>query len=300
MAIPVGSQLSVSSGGLPPLVVDSSALCSGLNADLLDGYHATDFTFNGHEHGADDVTFGTFISARVGSNPINGRWLYTDGLNSAWTSLTIGLINGVTTLGAELVGAATQEGARNVIQAAPSVHTHTAVDVTAGTFAVERLGSGAASGATKVLFGSNTPGGSGTWLTLTDVAAGVAGPQTANRVPYWVIPGWLASSPLEVNGGSIVLVDGGDFGTTGSVTCTDLILDYGNATNFKSNVYTKVKSVVQGSASVTVTPNDGLQTLTLTAAGGTTPPTTNADDVYVWVVDNPAGSGQWLKLVGAT
>lgn len=73
-----------------------------------------------------------------------------------------------------------------------------------------------------------------------------------------------------------------NFGTNGSVTCHDLVVNYAAAVNFKSSIYTKVKSIVTGSASVTVTPNDGAQTLTLTSTGGggVTPPTTNAGDVY--------------------
>lgn len=303
MAISVGAQLAVSSGGLPPLVVNSSALCSGLNADLLDGLHAAAFAPASHVHSATAITSDTLASARAGSDPINGRWLRTNGTSSAWTTLSIGLVSGVSSLGAELVGAATEEAARNVIQAAPSVHPHTAVDVTAGTFAVERLGSGSVTSGSKVLKGSDVEGGSAQWsgLQFTDVAFAVgATTTTINRIPYWFAPGFLKDSPFVVGGSSVTMVGGGDFGTNGTVTCNDLIVNYAAATTFKGSVYTKVKSVITGSASVTVTPNDGAQTLTLTAAGGgSSPPTTPANAVYVWVVNSTADGGEWLQLLGA-
>lgn len=313
MAIKVGAQLAVSSGGLPPLTVDSSVLCAGLNADLLDGLNASAFALVSHEHAAADVTSGTFPAARTGSNPINGRWLYTDGLNSAWTTLTIGLINGVSSLGAELVGATTEAGARNVIQAAPAVHTHTAVDVTAGVFDVDRLGSGGGTSGGKVLFGTNVDGSSGQWkqIVSTDVLFGatVLPDLPVNYLPYWVAPGVLGNSALQFSGTDTItdgafiaqgtIVSYADIGAAGTVTCNDLNVNYAAATYFKSAVYNKVKATVVGSGSVTVTPNDGLQTLTLTSSGGSTPPTTPANAVYVWVVNATADGGDWLQLLGA-
>ena len=44
-------------------------------------------------------------------------------------------------------------------------------------------------------------------------------------------------------------------------------MDEGSATDFKGAVYRKLKSALTGSASVTVTANDGAQTLTLTSGG---------------------------------
>lgn len=331
MAIPVSAQLAVSSGGLPPLVVNSSALCLGLNADLLDGLHSTAFAPASHVHSATAITSDTLASARAGSDPINGRWLRTNGTSSAWTTLSIGLVSGVSSLGAELVGAATEEAARNVIQAAPSVHTHTAVDVTAGTFAVERLGSGSVTSAAKVLRGSDVVGGSAQWygLQFTDVAFAVgATTTTVGRLPYWFAPGFLKDSPFLVGGSSVTMVGGGDFGTNGTVTCNDLIVNYAAATNFKTNVYTKVASTVLGSASVVATPNGApaVQTVTIglsgdsaspgnsklygtnasgvkgwyaQPAGGSSPPTTPANAVYVWVVNSTADGGDWLQLLGA-
>ena len=95
-------------------------------------------------------------------------------------------------------------------------------------------------------------------------------------------------------------LDAADIGTSGKVIATDVTVDESNAADFKGAVYRKVKSVITGSSSVTVTPNDGAQTLTLTSSGGSwaTPPATPANAVYVWVVNATGTGGDWYQLTG--
>lgn len=306
MPVPFSNSISIASGGSPPLAVDSSALCANLNADFLDGREAVSFADAEHYHDAQYVNSGTLTQERVGSgvgSPIKALFGHpAPGNPATWRTITLADIPEITDYAWGIVGAIDPDAARSVLLAAANVHTHVAPEVVDGVFDVDRLGSGGDASAPKVLFGSNADGGSGQWRTPTvldvQLAAGVVAGAETNRITYWAAPGWLYNSPLIVQGTGVVTA--GNFGTEGSVTCTDLVVNYAAATSFKSSVYTKIKAVVQGSGSITVTPNDGLQTLTLTSSGGASPPTTNADDVYVWVVDNPAGAGQWLKLVGAT
>lgn len=51
--------------GTAPFAITSTTLVANLNADLLDGQHASAFALAGHAHSAADITSGTLASARL-------------------------------------------------------------------------------------------------------------------------------------------------------------------------------------------------------------------------------------------
>lgn len=51
--------------GIAPIIVASSVMVAGLNADLLDGYHASAFAQAVHTHAAGDITSGTLAIGRI-------------------------------------------------------------------------------------------------------------------------------------------------------------------------------------------------------------------------------------------
>ena len=62
-----GRYKSVVPTGTPPLEVTSTTAVTNLNADLLDGNHASAFAAANHEHSAADITSGTLPVARGGT-----------------------------------------------------------------------------------------------------------------------------------------------------------------------------------------------------------------------------------------
>ena len=60
-----GSLITTISSPQPPLVVNSSALVNSLNADLLDGLHASDFSLNNHAHSGMLCRSGHPITSQV-------------------------------------------------------------------------------------------------------------------------------------------------------------------------------------------------------------------------------------------
>lgn len=303
LVISVGSQAPITVAGSP-------VLCPGLNAQYLGGNQASAFALASHVHVASDVQNGTFVGERLGSGSLVGlKALFSGGSGgsqSVWRSIQTSDLVGVTDFTVDyLLPAMDPAQARAALEAAAAVHTHATADVTSGVFDVARVGSGSSTSAAKLLFGSNVVGGSPQWRTpvVADIqgAVGFAGSPTTGRIPYWSAPGTLSNSPFACVGSPVSSVTtDADFGTNGTVTCTDLVLNYAAATQFKANVYAKTKAILQGSASVTVTPNDGAQTLTLesTGSGGVTPPTTPANAVKVWVVNAAGDDGDWYTLTG--
>ena len=306
----VVSPIRIETGpAIAPITVPSTVLCPGLNAEYVGGYNQSQLAKTGHVHTTSEVTTGIFTGSRLGSDYSNGFKALFAGSSVAdpprWKYIDTADVQGISSYMRDSVLPADATGVLLVLGAAPASHGHNASEISAGVFKVARLGSGDTTSLNKALFGSSS-GGTGQWRSIAvgDVsgAVGFSGSPTTGRIPYWTSPGILGNSPFNCVGSPVSSVTtDADFGTNGSVTCNDLVVNYAAAVNFRSSIYTKVKSVITGSASVTVTPNDGAQTLTLTSTGGggVTPPTTSAGDVYVWVVDNPAGSGQWLKLVGS-
>ena len=77
-----GQIISTASGDTAPLVVDSSFLVTNLNADLLDGLHASTFSHTGHTH--DDIYYrknetDDLLALRVSTGTtVNGHDLSTD------------------------------------------------------------------------------------------------------------------------------------------------------------------------------------------------------------------------------
>ena len=304
----IKSPLVISVGSSAPITVASGILCPGLNSQYLNGLQSTDFAPYVHTHVASDITNGVLAGERVGSGSLVGiKALFSGGSpgsGSSWRAIQTSDLSGVTDFMVDYVLPAMDASqARAAIEAAPSVHVHNAADVTSGIFSVDRVGSGGTTSAAKVLFGSNVSGGAGQWRTpgFADItgAVGFSGSPTTGRIPYWTSPGVLGNSPFNCVGDPVSSVTtDADFGTNGSVTCNDLVVNYSGATNFKSSVYTKAKAIITGSASVTVTPNDGAQTLTLTSTGGSSPPTSPANAIKVWVVNSGATGGDWYTLTG--
>lgn len=277
-----------------PLTVTSTGMCPNLNAQYLGGLDESAFSRVGHSHDAGAIVSGYIGVARLGTgSPSSATALFGDG---QWRQIQSTDISATTEFGRRLINKADDASARSYIGAAAIAHTHTAVDVTSGTFTVERLGSGSSS-ATHVLCGNSNSTQAGQWRVLgyADVSSAVGrGTSTIFRVPYWSSSGVLSDSPLVV-GGSSVTTDS-DFGTNGNVTCTDLVVNYASATQLKSSIYSKVKSTLQGSGSVSVSANDGAQTLTLTASSGLPSVPGGSDGPYVLV--KSGGAYSWQKLVG--
>lgn len=247
-------------GTAPPLEVTSNALVTNLNADLLDGAHSSDFAPVVHTHVASAITEGVFSAGRLAS-----------GVGSSQRVPFA-------------TGGATAEW-RNI----------SAYDVTDLTDFGIGLAQTTTPGEARAYIGAAASSHS---HVVGEVSGAVAySASTFNRIPFWSGTGVLGNSPLRVAGLSIET--DANFGTNGTVTCSDLVVNYDAATSFKSSIYNKLKSTIQGSSSVSVASNDGLQTLTLTATGGGSTPPTGTAGVFVWVVTTP-GSGQWLPLVGTT
>ena len=94
-----------------------------------------------HTHAAADVTSGVFATARLGTGTANsGTFLRGDGQWAAVTGGTWGSITG--TLSAQTDLQTALNGKADV------GHTHAAGDITSGTFAVARLGTGTANSGT--------------------------------------------------------------------------------------------------------------------------------------------------------
>ena len=63
------SQLEISTDG-PPIVVDSYQRCVGLNADMVDGLHATSFAPSSHTHDAGSIVTGVMANERLAGGTI--------------------------------------------------------------------------------------------------------------------------------------------------------------------------------------------------------------------------------------
>jgi len=50
--------------GTAPLIINSTTACTNLNADLLDGSHASAFSVNGHTHGLSSLTGDTYTAGQ--------------------------------------------------------------------------------------------------------------------------------------------------------------------------------------------------------------------------------------------
>jgi len=73
--------------GTSPFSITSTTLNTNLNADLLDGYHASGFSLSGHTHSAADITSGTLGIARGGTNASTFTASQLLQMNSAGTAL---------------------------------------------------------------------------------------------------------------------------------------------------------------------------------------------------------------------
>lgn len=277
--------------------VGSSALIPSLNADLLDGYHASAFAASSHEHSATAITSDVLAAARLATEAPNlSRFVGYNGSEPVWKQPTIADIAGVSDLGANLCGASTDAVARSILDAAQTYHTHNAIDITAGVFRVARLAP-MPSSPSKYLAGHSLETGQAQWKQIhySEVFGAVGySAGTAGRITYWAYPGVLADSPLVVGSGQITTTN--DFGTTGVITGNDLVVNYAAAEQFKSSVYNKVKATLVGGSNVSITPNDGLQTLTIASTATGVPTLPVSDGAYVLVI--ASGVAYWRQLVG--
>lgn len=299
------SQIRINSGPYPPISVNGSPsfICAGLNVEFLDGHRAADFALATHTHSTGSIISGTFDPQRLGDDPVAGKFLRVgpDELGK-WTSLVVAHLTDSTAIGRALVSATTQSNARSVIDAAQASHNHSTAHITQGTFSVERLAPGTSS-TSHVLVGNTTPTGSGQWKVLgyTDVngAAGIAG-STVNKIPYYSAVGVLSDSPFTVVGvppSSVTTV--ADFGTTGTVTCRDIVLDYTLATSLKLTVFNYLLGILLEGDNIELTPGDlGAQTIRIDSTGGDSdlPELPTSDGPYVLVRES--GVFSWRKLVG--
>lgn len=64
------NQITSTASLLAPFIVNSTTVCTGLNADLLDGEHASAFADASHAHATGDITSGTFTDARVAESNV--------------------------------------------------------------------------------------------------------------------------------------------------------------------------------------------------------------------------------------
>ena len=79
-AMDTNSQISSSlAQGSAPLAVVSTTLCTNLNADLLDGYHASAFSLSGHTH-----TYDNFVSWDISANSGTASQIYKTGSASSY------------------------------------------------------------------------------------------------------------------------------------------------------------------------------------------------------------------------
>ena len=348
MPVPFSNSISITTGpGLAPVLVNSSVLCAGLNADLLDGNHASAFAAALHLHGTDDITSGTFLPERLGGGAADStKFLAGD---QTWRFITTASISDASDHGKEILGSIDPATTRSIIEAAASTHTHVAPDIIDGVFDVRRLGSGAVASGGKVLFGSSVSGSSGQWqsISISDVAGAgemarasiasaisgrlahwesdTSGAESLGASPiYLTTPGFVGiASPFAFAVDADQLYIGGvKFPRAPSDTRL-----YSLRANGATGASWELSFRSVGSGSVSVVESATLNTATLSLSGddaspgnsklygtnasgvkgwydqptggGSTPPTTPANAVYVWVVNATATGGDWLQLLGA-
>lgn len=135
---------------------------SGLDADTVDGQHASAFALSDHDHDAADITTGIMDPARLGvGSPTTNTFLRGDGVwadvagdsgipdapvdgqfygrrNASWDSPVF----------ADLAQTPTTLSGYGITDAAPLIHTHHATNIVDGVFPPERLGTGTPDGNT--------------------------------------------------------------------------------------------------------------------------------------------------------
>lgn len=243
---------------------------------MVDGLHATSFAPSSHTHDAGSIVTGVMANERLAGGTIaQGKGLLIRSGVKTWDFIYGSDIVDLTAFGVALAQKADAADARTFLGVPATLHTHDAASIVTGVVAAPRLGSGASS-ASHILFGNPSNAG-GFWKipSYTDVTSAVGyDSSTAYRVPYWSANRVLSNSsmvwdPTYTRGivRGYLNLDAADIGTSGKIIATDVTVDEGSATDFKGAVYRKLKSALTGSASVTVTANDGAQTLTLTSGG---------------------------------
>lgn len=249
--------IQISSGTAPPLVVNSSAQVYNLNASYLEGYPASAFAPASHVHAGEAITSGRVSTARLADA---GTPLYRN----------------------FLTGGTAEKGAWRSLETADLPWL---TDFTAGFLTNVDDASEA-----RALIGAAASVHTHTVSEVSGAAA--VGSSTVPFLPYWTASGVLGVSPVRVNSAAL-----GHIGVVGTITCNDLDVNYVGGSAFRGAVYNLIKAKVLGSASVTVTPNDGAQTVTLTATPGSSLPAVPAPDApYVMVREG--GVLSWRPLVG--
>lgn len=138
-----------------------------------------------HVHAGEDITSGTVADARIASTIARDSEVTSaiSALSSVYQPLDSDLtaIAALTTtsFGRSLLALADAAALLSAAGAAAAVHTHAAGDITSGTMAQARLGSGSGGAGTKVLYDDQTyktpsGGGSATTTAVAQVAHGLA------------------------------------------------------------------------------------------------------------------------------
>lgn len=158
--------------GTAPLTISSSTLCTNLNADLLDGFHASAFA---KLTDLDDYAKSSDLSGYVKSDNfyaltslavaikypncvndpslrVSGNTLYLDYTNFGNTEKSVSVTLPVSSSSASSVAWSSITGKPSSFT--PSSHTHSADDITTGTLAIARIPTGTKS--TTVALGNHT------------------------------------------------------------------------------------------------------------------------------------------------
>jgi len=130
-----GYQAGNASGNVP---LSNGTLNSNLNADLLDGQHASAFAGASHNHDGSAITSGKIDNARLNTGAGNGLDAdLLDGYHAGNASGNVPLSNGTlnTNLNADLLDG------QHANAFAASGHNHSGADITSGTVADARIDS---------------------------------------------------------------------------------------------------------------------------------------------------------------
>lgn len=144
------------SGSSAPFSVDSTQVVTNLNADLLDGNSSAAFATTAHSHAETDITDGSLLARNAAAETITGIWAFNGGTSGASSPFSVDSTFVVTNLNADLLDGSSASAF------ATASHNHDASNVTTGTLAIARGGTGTTNGTAR-----NITGKAGTAKTLS-------------------------------------------------------------------------------------------------------------------------------------